>query len=151
MLPLTRGVAHQITFAMEITFNLCQLAIKASLLLLYKAVLTLENRRFRIAWRAAALYVVTLYITTILATLFQCTPFHYGWDRFYGKGRGHCVNLKAQSISTAVLSTLSDVSLLILPIPILWGLQMPWKRKLGLSCIFLLGGLYAHSSLQTRG
>ncbi len=140
---LTRCVSHQVTFALELTYNFCQLAIKASLLFLYKTVLTLENRRFRIAWYAVAFCVITLYTASILATVFQCIPTSYGWERLYAKMEGHCVNRKAEAITTAVLSTLSDMSLLILPIPIVWGLQMPLKRKLGLLGIFLLGGLYA--------
>ena len=56
------------------------------------------------------------------------------------------MNLKAEAISTAAFSTLADVLLLILPIPTLWGLQLPKQQKLALVFIFLLGGLYVNSS-----
>ena len=78
---------------------------------------------------------------SLLGTLLQCSPLNYGWDQLYGQMTGKCVNLKAEAISTAALSTVADVALLILPIPILWGLQMPYKQKLSLCGIFLLGGL----------
>ncbi|KAI4269350.1 MAG: hypothetical protein L6R38_007499 [Xanthoria sp. 2 TBL-2021] len=128
-----------VTFALEITYNLYHLAVKASLLLLYKAVLTLANRTFRIAWYAVGSFAAALYTACFFASIFQCSPVNYSWEKTQP---GHCFDLKTSAIATAALSALSDVSLLVLPIPILWGLQMPLKRKLALISIFSLGGLY---------
>lgn len=133
------ALEQQITFALELIYNFCHLAIKISLLFLYRAVLTLNNPRFKIAWYAIGAYVVAFAIATMFGALLQCTPIHYGWDRLYGRMQGRCVDLKAEVLSTAVLNTLADVALLILPIPTLWNLQMPLKQKLGLCVIFLLG------------
>lgn len=110
-----------------------------SLSFLYRAVLTLNNRRFKIAWYAIEAYVLAFTIASILATLLQCQPINYGWNQLYEHMKGRCVNLKAEALSTALLNTVADIALLILPIPTLWKLQMPLKQKLGLCIIFLLG------------
>ena len=129
------------TWAIELTYKICLLFIKASLLLLYRSVLTLNNPRFKIAWYAVGSYVLAFTLTSFLGTLLQCTPIHYGWDQLYGSMQGSCLDLKAQTIATAALNTLADVSLLVLPIPLIWNLQMPLKQRLGLCIIFLLGVL----------
>ena len=133
------ALTQQVTFALQLNYTLCHLAIKTSLLFLYRAVLTLNNPRFKLAWYAVGAYVLAFTFTSILVTLLQCTPIHYGWDRFSRPMQGHCVNLKAEVLATSVLNTLGDVALLILPIPTLWNLQMPLKQRLGLVVMFLLG------------
>ncbi len=38
-----------------------------------------------------------------------------------------------------------DVTLAILPMPVLWGLQMPIRKKIEISIMFSLGALWVHS------
>lgn len=45
-------------------------------------------------------------------------------------------------VSSAAINILTDVSILILPIPIVWHLQITKSQKLAVSGIFLMGGLY---------
>jgi hypothetical protein len=46
-----------------------------------------------------------------------------------------------------VLNIISDVAVLLLPQPQVWKLQMPLKRKIGVSIIMMLGVLYVPSSI----
>ena len=39
-------------------------------------------------------------------------------------------------------NTVLDVAVLVLPMPIIWRLQIPRKQKIVISGIFLLGSLY---------
>lgn len=133
------ALTQQITFALELNYVLCHLAIKVSLLSLYRAILTLHSPRFKFAWYAVGAYVLAFTVMSILVTLFQCTPIHYNSDRFSGPVQDHCLNAKAEILAPASLNTLGDVALLVLPIPTLWNLQMPLKQKLGLVVMFLLG------------
>ena len=41
-----------------------------------------------------------------------------------------------------IFNVVSDFYLLILPIPVVWQLQMPSKRKIGVCAIFMTGILY---------
>lgn len=139
--PAMADFRAQITFALELIYVICHLAIKLSLLFLYRAVLTLRNPRFKAAWYAVGAYVLAFTAASILWYLFQCTPIHYFWDGVNGLKQGHCVNLKAEVLSVAVLNALADVLLLILPIPTLWNLQLPLKQRVGLCMVFFLGTL----------
>ena len=46
-----------------------------------------------------------------------------------------------------VTDVATDFFVLFLPLPVIWGLQMPPRRKLALSAVFLLGGLACVSSV----
>jgi hypothetical protein len=133
------ALVRQVAFAIQMTYNVCHLAIKASLLFLYRNVLTLNSPRFKIAWYAIGAYVIACFIAASASVLFQCMPIHYSWDRLYGVVQGRCVDEMAQWMAMAVLNTLADFALLILPMPTLWNLKLPSTQKVGLCMIFLLG------------
>ena len=125
-------------------YLLCLLAIKTSLLFLYRAVLTLNNPRLKFAWYAVGASVLVFTVLSILTTSLQCKPIHYLWDQFYDHSQGHCVDHVHRDLLLLIpsgLNTLADVALLILPIPTLWNLQMPLRPRLGLVVVLLLGTL----------
>ena len=43
------------------------------------------------------------------------------------------------SIAHGWFGLLSDLYIFFLPLPVLWGLQMPLKKKLGVAAVFLTG------------
>ena len=138
------ALTQQISFALEVNCLFCLLAIKTSLLFLYRAVLTLNNPRLKFAWYAVGASVLAFTVGSILATSLQCKPIHYQWYRFYDHIQGHCVDPVHRELLLlipSVLNTLADVALLILPIPTLWNLQIPLRPKLGLIVVLLLGTL----------
>ena len=49
-------------------------------------------------------------------------------------------------MSIAILNLLQDVVVVVLPMPVLWGLQMATTRKVALSCMFGMGIMYASSN-----
>ena len=42
-------------------------------------------------------------------------------------------------LAYAITDLITDVMILSLPVPMVWGLHMPTRRKVSVSCIFLLG------------
>jgi hypothetical protein len=53
-------------------------------------------------------------------------------------------------IATAVMGIVTDVMLMAIPIPTIWGLQMPMKQKIGLTVIFAVGSMYARLQPQKQ-
>ncbi|KAI9842248.1 MAG: hypothetical protein M1837_007393 [Sclerophora amabilis] len=51
-------------------------------------------------------------------------------------------------IATAVINIISDFAMLVLPIGSIWQLQMPKRRKMGLSAVFLTGLFACISSIM---
>ena len=60
---------------------------------------------------------------------------------------GHCVNKGALYLATAGLNAATDVTLLVLPIPMIAKLHVPLVQKLGLVAMFSIGSLTLITSL----
>lgn len=53
--------------------------------------------------------------------------------------------MEAFLVSTAVLNLVTDISILVLPISVVWRLQIRKEQKVAISGIFLLGSLWVSS------
>lgn len=54
----------------------------------------------------------------------------------------HCIDENAYYVSTSVFNVALDFWILMLPLTIIWTLQLSRRRKAGLVAIFLIGILY---------
>jgi hypothetical protein len=75
--------------------------------------------------------------------VFQCVPATYFWTRFTG-GKGKCINPKISVDVFYVYSAIScagDWILGILPIFIVWKLQMNKRTKISVACILAVGAM----------
>lgn len=61
---------------------------------------------------------------------------------------GQCINIEAFFVGNAAASVATDFLILLTPIPIVWGLQMPFAQRMTVLGIFFLGGLYVMVSHQ---
>jgi len=52
--------------------------------------------------------------------------------------------MKGFLLSTAILNLVTDISILLLPISVIWRLQIRKEQKVAISGIFILGSLYVH-------
>ena len=57
---------------------------------------------------------------------------------------GHCFDIKKFLIGTAVLNILTDIVLLLMPLPFVWSLQISRTQKLAVTTVFLIGALYVY-------
>ena len=63
----------------------------------------------------------TLAVVVILATLLICRPLAYNWNPTIN---GTCGDTHKLYLSGGIVNLLLDVSIVILPMPMLWGLQV---------------------------
>lgn len=119
------------------------LLVQTSILLFYRRIFTFQSRKFKIAVLSVASLSVACWVSIFFATVFSCTPIEYNWNRSLN---GHCVNPNALFNSGLALNLLNDICIILLPIPIIWRIQITRAEKIGLSTTFLLGGLYVASS-----
>jgi hypothetical protein len=82
---------------------------------------------------------ICLMIAVFVASVFTCTPISFFWD--YTIKDGYCNHQGAQYIGTAVITVVTDILVLILPIKIVSGLTIPRRGKLGLIAILTVGGM----------
>ncbi|KAL8404697.1 hypothetical protein RB594_009528 [Gaeumannomyces avenae] len=100
-----------------------------------------SSRMFKwIIWAIMGLSVV-LTLQGVLQTMLQCKPMEFVWNKSIP---GQCMEtsfLLASSLSYAALSIVADFILAVVPIPMLWNVQMNWRVKSAVMGILSLGFL----------
>lgn len=123
--------------SIEILYTSAAALIKFSTLLLYYRIFN-SNRRFMWACCAVAALITAYSLNSIGMSLLQCIPLHKVWQP---ETPGKCLPAYPAATIPASLNVVADFATVFLPIPLVWGLQMQWRRKLQIVGIFLLGGL----------
>ncbi|KIW03028.1 uncharacterized protein PV09_05682 [Verruconis gallopava] len=118
-------------------YLICQGLAKFSLLLFYYR---MSRLRWFITLSIITMVVVVGYnVATILALIFACNPIAKAWNATITEGS--CVNRGALYLSVAISNISTDMILLVMPIPLVWRLQMPRAQKFGLVFIFVIGSM----------
>ena len=90
--------------------------------------------------------VASAYIALFLLQVFDCVPTERLWNILTP---GHCINPKIGPYTSGTINVISDIYVLLVPIPTIWGLNMKLNRKVKLLLIFGLGTLYALPNSST--
>lgn len=117
-------------------------AIKSSILLLYLRLFGIR-KPFKIAILVTEALVVAWCISIIFSGIFQANPISAIW---YPKELHTQVDYTKYLLGTAVPNVVTDFVILILPVSMVWQLQISKRRKRALCGVFLLGTLYIHQS-----
>lgn len=134
----------QLLLPASITYALSITLVKVSILLLYRRIFSTPNfRRNSLIIGAVS---VAWCIATILGQIFLCRPISASWhpDLIF---TDRCNDVQAFWIAITSLNVLIDVAILCLPIHMVSKLQLPTRKKIVVSGIFMLGGLYVHYSM----
>lgn len=97
---------------------------------------TSPNARRMIWWIYGSVFFAT-WAAAFIVGFTECDPIAKYWTVIPAPGK--CVQAQVQLIVLGVLNILTDLMLLLLPLPTLFSLQTPWKRKLRLMVICTLG------------
>jgi len=108
--------------------------IKCSILVLYHNLFPSTTFRWFI-WAALA-YVGIWTVSFFFSHLFTCFPITTFIDFFEGKT---CVNQSAMFLSVLYTGVVADFVILLLPMPMIWSLQMRMKMKLAVIGMLSLG------------
>jgi len=71
-----------------------------------------------------------------LEAFLLCRPFAYTWDKTID---GKCADTTKAFLSAGIINLLIDVVVIILPMPMLWKLQIPLGKKLAITAMFSMG------------
>ncbi|KAJ8116400.1 hypothetical protein OPT61_g2171 [Boeremia exigua] len=127
-----------------ILFNVATMLTKLSLGLFY-----LRISPFKISFRIAVYTVLCISVCNNLinafGVLWVCQPIGKYWD--YSITTGKCINLNHFFLASASINAGTDLALLILPIFILYKLQLPLRRKIGVALILMTGSIVCVVSL----
>jgi hypothetical protein len=72
--------------------------------------------------------------------IFQCYPVHGNWTNWmYRTPPVKCINTYQVVQVAAALGIFHDLVIMVMPLPTLWGLNLPIKKKLNLLAMFMIG------------
>lgn len=139
------GSSYYILYIFENLYAPAIAMVKFSILLFYAPIFTEHTAKMPTQiWFQRALYImgaITLlwWISCQFIVIFECAPIHYFWNR--KPVTGHCLDVQIFFHSRAIPNIITDLVLLILPLPLIWRLRLPIEQKAALSGVFLLGSL----------
>ena len=129
-------MVYQTSYAISLLYPLASSLPKLSLCALYLRVFNISR------WGRHATYVIiSLVIANMIAwlvpSIMVCRPISAYWS--LKSNRGKCLDTDILGTWISLPNIVTDVMMLILPIPILWKTQMGVPKKLGLILTFATG------------
>lgn len=83
------------------------------------------------------------WLGSMLQIFLSCTPFERNWNPTI-RG-GHCASYNVAFVTIGIFNMITDLIIMLLPIPFLRKIQMAMGTKIGLAAIFSIGFLYVSS------
>ncbi|KAJ6437430.1 putative AC transposase [Purpureocillium lavendulum] len=124
-------------YVMEILYLAELSLIKLSLSLFYLFIFPGSIIR-RLLW-GTAIFNVLFGTAFVVTAIFQCGPISYYWTQYVEHSGGHCVNINVFAWANAAISVAVDIWLIALPLSQVRALNLHWKKKLGVTVMFLTG------------
>ena len=109
---------------------------KIVLLVLYHRIFTTTS--FRIANYIIMAIVIGIAIADILVGALVCIPLNAFWNHSV---KGTCVDVPTFYRFGTLPNAITDLVMLILPLPVIWKLQTSRRNKIGLTLTFLTGSV----------
>jgi hypothetical protein len=86
--------------------------------------------------------LVIEWVVQTLAFIFATKPISAAWDMDVRlSGFEKTVNLPLEVFILTIFYLVMDIWLLIVPIHTIWTLQLPLRTRIGVSCVFIFGGV----------
>ncbi|PQE07758.1 integral membrane protein [Rutstroemia sp. NJR-2017a BVV2] len=94
------------------------------------------TKSFKIATYIIGAVCIAYAFAAVCETIWSCNPIAKSWDKSLD---GKCIPIGNVWYSTSVLSIVTDMAIIILPIYQIRRLQLPMSQKVGLCLLFSLG------------
>lgn len=125
-------------FIILLFYNIGLAIFKYSFLALYIRLFRVSVR-LRYSCYVLGVLITMWWIATFFAILFRCSPVRGSWDPTHAK----CIPLNTIFLGQAIPTIIFDIIILLLPVKLVLGIQMPRPAKVGVLVTFVLGGLVA--------
>ncbi|RSH85420.1 hypothetical protein EHS25_004816 [Saitozyma podzolica] len=131
--PLKRCV-----YSFTVLYNPALMSTKTAILILYHRLAAAHP-----FLRYASLFVMAVVnisgIVLTFLSIFQCHPI----SAAFTETNGTCIDIVALYLSSAPINVLTDLAILLLPLPILTSLRIEFRQKVILVATFIVGGFVA--------
>ncbi|KAL7953342.1 putative PTH11-typeG-protein-coupled receptor [Trichoderma compactum] len=119
----------------QVTYKAAINLSKCSILLLYLRLFSIVGW-FRWACWGVLTCVVIYCISSMIATIFQCSPVVKAFNKTLP---GTCIDLARFWFANAGFSIATDIIILMLPMPLVYQLEVPRAQKIALMAVFAVG------------
>ena len=126
---------RKLYYSGEIIYYICVAVTKVAVLNLYLRIAVQRAFR-RLVWACIAIVTATA-VASVTASIFQCTPVRKALDSSI---RGSCIDVNALFFANAGLDIVQDAFIYVLPVRMLYQLQVPRRQKIALMLVFAVGG-----------
>lgn len=133
------GLAHilyQWNYASSFIYLATLFGYKFTILLLYLRLFNV-NDRFRYTTYAVMFFVFGYLFSNLLTQIFGCIPIELSWRAV----PGHCIDRPKAGLAYGSMNFISDLFIFVLPMPMVWRLRLSRKGKLGVTLVFMGGGM----------
>lgn len=123
-------------------YNVVQCVAKIGILLLYRRIFDAGGATTKWFRTSVNVLLVLTFINGVTSTfimIFQCLPVGSVWDKSIPTTK--CINPYAFFGSSAAIGIITDFILIALPIPMLRGLQISTRKKIGIGFMFAVASL----------
>lgn len=109
---------------------------------------TLSHKLRQRACQVILVITVLFYVSIEVAGNLTCRPFESIWNK---RIRGTCFDRTKMDIAVGALNIVSHMAILLLPQGIIWKLQLPFQKKMGIAIVFMFGVVYVTSEPNSAG
>jgi hypothetical protein len=135
-------------FANYMWYSVSVLLIKLSILLFYRRLTPPTAVRMRRLITATIIFFLVFIFVSCSLIIFSCKPLSASWNLDVKiLPASHCMSLHKLILALSLVYTVGDIWMLLLPMPMVWKLQLPKRTKIGIIFIFSLGGIACASSV----
>ncbi|KAH7116385.1 hypothetical protein EDB81DRAFT_892544 [Dactylonectria macrodidyma] len=132
----------KVMLSQGLIYGLCQMFIKLSYLSLYLRIA--PHKTYRLALYVSMALVFAFGIATSVVSMLLCLPFEKLWQPDIP---GHCIDVNTFYMFSTATNIVFDIAIYIMPLHILWSLNLPKRQRLGLVLVFALGFLVLIASV----
>lgn len=116
--------------------------VKVTLLLVVIRVFSV-NRSFVIFGYGFIAAMLGYYLPVMIIKINICRPISGFWD---SSVKAECFNQRAIFVADTVISAVTDLAVLLMPVPLILKLRMPWQQKLKVHIMLGAGGIATMAS-----
>ncbi|KAJ5624159.1 hypothetical protein N7510_000468 [Penicillium lagena] len=118
-------------------YNASLIFSKLSALVLYTRIF--RNRTFRLVVKIFAGCLIVAGLWMVVSAFVFCIPIHDFWSLSRKVRRAHCLRADIVWFTNAGIQIVTDLVILVLPMPLISKLQLPTQQKTGIMLVFSLG------------
>ncbi|KAH7166602.1 hypothetical protein EDB81DRAFT_755226 [Dactylonectria macrodidyma] len=134
--PVNVPTYTQVMLSTGLIYGLCQMFIKLSYLSLYLRIA--PHKTYQLVLYASMVLVIAFGIATSVVPMLLCLPFKKFWKPDIP---GHCIDINAFYMFSTTANIIFDIAIYVMPLQILWHLNLPKRQRIGLVLAFALGFL----------